>query len=77
MPEKQRYNVPSLDDPEFNSKISDLVKFLLTQHEKQAKNLEPIKTPDENLQVGDHWLDDVTGKIMVNTDSGVKAIKYE
>lgn len=77
MPDKQKYNLPSVDDPAYKEKVGDLLKFLLDQHEKQAKNLEPIKTPDENKQVGDYWLDSTTGKIMVNTTEGVKIVKYE
>lgn len=77
MAESARYNFPEKDDPRFGDKVVDMLRHLFDLAGKDIKNLKPISTPDGTKQVGDFWFDSSDGKIKVNTEAGIKTIKYE
>jgi hypothetical protein len=74
----QRYNVPDKDDPQWGHKVVDLIRNLFEHADNPIKSHTPLdKTPDEGLQHGDLWYDNVEHKFKVNTANGVKTLKYE
>jgi hypothetical protein len=74
MPE---FNLPDKDDPDFNNKVVSLLDQLFNTSESNIKNLDPIKDPEEGLQIGSMWFDETLEKIKVNTSTGIKVLKYE
>ena len=74
----QRYNIPDKNDPQWGHKVTDLIRTLFESADNPIKNLQPLnKPPDEGVQIGDIWYDNVEHKLKVNTVSGVKTVKFE
>lgn len=72
-----QFNLPTEDDPQFNTKIIDLLNELFDRAEADTKDFKPISAPTEGTQVGSMYYDTADDKIKVVTPSGVKIVKYE